>query len=189
MRCAHRQRCQLHAAVPKNPSSLDKQGVGRLARKRCKGGIDLLGAARLEDLDFQPKRAAAACSACNVVSAGSGWSGLSSTADASSIGHELVQELELFRRQTRRRKQLTPVALPPGRARLATRPSLTGSSAELKTIGIVVVADLAARAAMCCRRRDHRDLAADQFGRHRRQPIIVARPAQRYSIVTFWPST
>jgi hypothetical protein len=41
-------------------------------------------------------------------------------------------------------KKLTPVRLPPGRARLATRPSLTGSSPTLKTIGIVVVADLAA---------------------------------------------
>src|SRR5262249_51218371 len=39
-----------------------------------------------------------------------------------------------------------PVALPPGRARLATRPSLTGSSGMVKTIGIVVVAALAASA-------------------------------------------
>src|SRR5262245_37139546 len=41
-------------------------------------------------------------------------------------------------------KMLMPVRLPPGRARLATRPSLTGSSAEMKTIGIEVVANLAA---------------------------------------------
>jgi Adenylylsulphate kinase len=32
-------------------------------------------------------------------------------------------------------KLLMPVALPPGRARLATRPSLTGSSAAPNTIG------------------------------------------------------
>jgi hypothetical protein len=37
-----------------------------------------------------------------------------------------------------------PVALPPGRARLATRPSLTGSSPIPNAIGIVVVAALAA---------------------------------------------
>src|SRR5262249_27192069 len=43
-------------------------------------------------------------------------------------------------------KKLMPVALPPGRARLATRPSLTGSSGTVKTIGIVVVAALAASA-------------------------------------------
>jgi hypothetical protein len=41
-----------------------------------------------------------------------------------------------------------PVALPPGRARLATRPSFTGSSATPKTIGIVFVAALAASAAV-----------------------------------------
>src|SRR5215831_16220181 len=48
-----------------------------------------------------------------------------------------------------------PVALPPGRARLATRPSLTGSSPTPKTIGIVAVAALAASR---CRRRALRQL-------------------------------
>src|SRR6516164_4889171 len=43
-------------------------------------------------------------------------------------------------------KKLKPVALPPGRARLATRPSLTGSRPMPKAIGIVVVAALAATA-------------------------------------------
>ena len=42
---------------------------------------------------------------------------------------------------------ITPVTLPPGRFRLATRPSLTGSPPIVKTIGIVVVAALAASAA------------------------------------------
>ena len=41
----------------------------------------------------------------------------------------------------------TPVMLPPGRLRLATRPSLTGSAPATKTIGTVVVAALAAAAA------------------------------------------
>jgi hypothetical protein len=40
-----------------------------------------------------------------------------------------------------------PVALPPGRSRLATRPIFTGSAPKLKTIGIVEVAALAAIAA------------------------------------------
>jgi hypothetical protein len=43
-------------------------------------------------------------------------------------------------------KILIPVRLPPGRARLATRPSLTGSSAARKTMGIVVVVAFAANA-------------------------------------------
>jgi hypothetical protein len=41
-------------------------------------------------------------------------------------------------------KKLTPVRLPPGRGRLATRPCLTGSSDTPNTMGIVVVASLAA---------------------------------------------
>jgi hypothetical protein len=40
-----------------------------------------------------------------------------------------------------------PVALLPGRARLATKPNSTGSEPTPKTIGIVVVAALAAAAA------------------------------------------
>ena len=44
-------------------------------------------------------------------------------------------------------RKLMPVALPPGRARLATRPSLTGSSGTLKAIGIDWVAAFAASAA------------------------------------------
>src|SRR5262249_46205241 len=43
-------------------------------------------------------------------------------------------------------KKLTPVRLPPGRARLETRPSLTGSSPAPNTMGIVPVAVLAASA-------------------------------------------
>jgi hypothetical protein len=52
------------------------------------------------------------------------------------------------------------VTFPPGRLKLATRPSLMGSPPVKKTIGIVAVAALAARAALlaiakitttCCR--------------------------------------
>src|SRR4029453_13143903 len=42
---------------------------------------------------------------------------------------------------------LTPVALPVGRLRLATKPAATGSTAAVKTIGIVELAALAASAA------------------------------------------
>jgi hypothetical protein len=44
-------------------------------------------------------------------------------------------------------KKLMPVAFPPGRARLATRPIFTGSAAVENTIGIVEVAAFAASAA------------------------------------------
>jgi hypothetical protein len=40
-----------------------------------------------------------------------------------------------------------PVALPPGRLKLATRPAATGSTPTTNTMGIVVVTALAASAA------------------------------------------
>jgi hypothetical protein len=43
-------------------------------------------------------------------------------------------------------RMVTPVTLPPGRLRLATRPIFTGSVPAVNTIGIVVVAALAASA-------------------------------------------
>src|SRR5262249_48245979 len=83
---------------------------------------------------------------------------------------------------------LIPVALPPGRARLAIRPNLTGSSATPKTIGIVVVAALAAGAAVvkpgvaitATRRRTKSAISA---GKRSYWPS-----SQWYSTVTFWPS-
>jgi hypothetical protein len=56
-----------------------------------------------------------------------------------------VQQLQLFCASSAT-KEFTPVILPPGRLKLATRPSLTGSSPVRKTIGMVAVAALAARA-------------------------------------------
>ena len=44
-------------------------------------------------------------------------------------------------------KLVTPVTLPPGRFRLATRPSWTGSEPTSKTTGMVVIAAFAASAA------------------------------------------
>ena len=68
--------------------------------------------------------------------------------------------------------------LPPGRARLATRPSSTGSPPTMKTIGIVEVAFFAASAAGSAARHDHIDLAADEVGGQGGQPIIATlRPA------------
>jgi hypothetical protein len=69
--------------------------------------------------------------------------------------------------------------LPPGRLRLATRPVWTGSPPPLKTIGMVVVADLAADAAavlpgvaMTATRRRTRSAANSG-----RPIIIIVRPS------------
>ena len=86
-------------------------------------------------------------------------------------------------------KKLMPVALPLGRARLATMPNATGSSLTPKTIGIVAVADLAAieagvlpGVAITATRRRIR--SASTAGKCSKWPS-----SQWYSITTFWPST
>ena len=70
--------------------------------------------------------------------------GLTSNGNRVALGHN-PQQLQPLRAKLGV-KMLTPVTLPPGRLRLATRPSLTGSSPLAKTMGIVVVAALAASA-------------------------------------------
>ena len=72
-----------------------------------------------------------------------------------------------------------PVRLPPGRARLATRPSLTGSSPTHEDDGDRRGCRLGReRRSGTSGRGDHGDLSANQFGRQLRQPIdIDSRPS------------
>ena len=70
------------------------------------------------------------------------------------------------------------MTLPPGRLRLATRPSATGSPPMVNTIGMVVVAALAAIAAGVASRDDDGHPPADQIGCQVRQPVVLSvRPA------------
>src|SRR5262249_24166698 len=58
-------------------------------------------------------------------------------------GYQVMQEFQALCRQLLG-VEIDPRQIAPGRARLATRPSPTGSWATMKTVGIVVVAALAA---------------------------------------------
>ena len=69
-------------------------------------------------------------------------------------------------------KKTTPVTLPPGRLRLATTPSLTGSPPVANTIGTVFVAALAAIATRLSR-DDRCHLPADQISNQNRQLITL----------------
>src|SRR5262245_24798038 len=71
--------------------------------------------------------------------------GLTSTAKRAALGNSSCNNANRLA-ETSICMLATPVALPSGRLRLATRPIWTGSPAVLKTIGIVVVAALAASA-------------------------------------------
>ena len=66
--------------------------------------------------------------------------------NAWSLGHQLVQQLQPLRRKLAV-NAVTPVTLPPGRLRLATRPVLTGSSPARRRSGSSWLPLLAASAA------------------------------------------
>ena len=119
---------------------------------------------------------AAVSTSFNVVSVFPALAGLTSTATRVAAGTSSRRSSSRFAANSA--EKIDPVRLPPGRARLATRPSLTGSSLTMKTMGIVVVAALAANAAGASDRDDHGDLSANQFGRQLRQPInLIFGPA------------
>jgi hypothetical protein len=131
---------------------------------------------------------AASCTFRKVVSAFVTLAGLTSTATQTALGNSSCSSPSRLA-TTSGPKILKPVALPPGRARLATRPSLTGSSPTPNTIGISVVAALAASAAallagvaMTATRR--RTKSAISAGRRSYRPS-----SQWYSTITLWPST
>jgi hypothetical protein len=83
---------------------------------------------------------------------------------------------------------LIPVALPPGRLRLATNPSSTGSSAIRKKIGMIDVAALAARVAGVLDSVAMTDTGFLTSSSANSGSLAFCPPAQRYSIATFWPS-
>ena len=84
-----------------------------------------------------PMARAATSTSLTVVSAFLGLAGLTSTATRAALGTSSRRSSSRFACNSPPRK-LIPVRLPPGWARLVTRPSLTGSSLTAKTTGIVV---------------------------------------------------
>jgi hypothetical protein len=121
-----------------------------------------------------PVAAAASFVPCNAPSAVEAFAGLTSTATRAAFGTISCKRRNRLA-STSLRKSLTPVALPPGRARLATRPSFTGSWPTAKTIGICRGCRFrgqSARVVSSCGNHSH--LAADQIGHHLRQAIVVA---------------
>src|SRR5262245_6816298 len=84
--------------------------------------------------------------------------------------------------------RFTPVALPPGRLRLATRPIATRSVPIAKTIGIVIGRGFGSeRRWRAARRGYHCHPPADQIGGQVRQPIILSRRPAEFDrhILTF----
>ena len=141
------ERCKLDAPAYVEPVGGDKECIGPVAHEGGKGRLDLAAGAGVENLEFAIReRVQLRGMSRSVASAVEVLVGLTSTAIRTALGTRLCRSPSRLA-ATSARKKLMPVALPPGRARLATRPILTGSAPTPKTIGIVVVAALAASAA------------------------------------------
>ena len=95
-------------------------------RKHCECRIDLAAAAGVEHLDLAAPWRARPLPPLATSSRSRGLAGSTSTATLYCCGHQLAQQLQPLRRQFGRSSNLTPVRLPPGRARLATRPNRPG---------------------------------------------------------------
>src|SRR5262245_38734451 len=119
---------------------------------------------------------AAAVTSLTVVSVSVAFVGLTSTATRVAAGTRSRRSSSRFATTSPLRK-LMPVRLPPGLARLATRPSLTGSSAATKTMGPGCRLGRQ-RHSRTSERGDHCNLPANQVGRQRRQSIdLIFAPA------------
>src|SRR5262245_8769915 len=182
-----RKRDKLEASAREEDITSDVQGVGAIAHESGEGRLDLAAGAGVEDLNLQShctggfRYVSYALGTSDI-----GW--IDQHGNSNGLGHQLVQKCQALCPQLGREK-IDPGQVPPGRARLATRPSLTGSSPTPKTIGIVVVAALAASAAAL-----PAGVAITATRRRARSAISAGRrsnwPSSHwYSTVTFWPST
>ena len=172
------ERGKLDPPAEKKRVGVDGQGVRPLARDAVERQLNLVAGAGIEDLNLQP---ASTRSHPHVPRRGFGLLGIrriDGYSRTNRSGQEFTQKFQPFCGQLGIEK-INACQIAAGRARLATRASLTGSSDVMKTMGSVVVAALAANVRrITSGSGNHRDLPADQIGCHRRQPIgLVFGPA------------
>jgi hypothetical protein len=165
-----RQRSELDAPIYKEPVGGNEESVSPIAREGGEGCLDLATGAGVEDLSLQAEGAGRFRSLAQG-DLGRLLAGLTRTPIRTALGTKSCSSPTRLA-ITSLAKKLMPVALPPGRPRLATRPNLAGSSPTANAIGIVVVAALAANAA--AKYGDNGHVALHEVGHERRQAIVVA---------------
>ena len=166
---ASRQRDDSFPIGEQERAGTDEQRTSPALDERCKGCLDVAVAADIENDELLPDRLRRGLHVSSLRLGIQDVFGFTSTAIVVALGTSWRSSSSRFAPNTPEKKT-TPVTLPPGRLRLATRPSLTGSPPVAKTIGTVVVAALAASAAMLFA-DDHGHRPANQISHQRRQPI------------------
>ena len=123
-----RERNDLISPAYKERACADDERAGPLPHKVCKRHVDVTRGPGIQHNKLQPKNTRGRL---NLTYPRRGIRNVQvhEQSNDSRIGHEFVQQRQLLRLQIGT-NQLTPVMLPPGRARLATRPSLSGIIAD-----------------------------------------------------------
>src|SRR5262249_48692157 len=185
---ARRQIDQLDTSADEKAIAADEQRIGALARETSEGRINLAAGAGVEDWDLQPGGAGGGLGFWKWGPGGGRVGGIAQPRHTSRAGHEFTQELQPLCRQLALEKiDACQVAARPGEACNKTEPD--GSSLTLKTMGIVVVAALAAIGeagppVATITDTWRRTSSAASAGSRSNCPS-----AQRYSIARFSPST
>src|SRR5262249_20715965 len=148
------------ARLTKNPSGATKRASARSCARLAKAASisPIVAAVRIIWI-CSPIAGAACCTSRKVVSATEALDGFTRTAIRTAFGTKSCRSRSRFAVNSALKK-LIPVALPPGRARLATRPRLIGPPGRQGTSG----------RAGC---GDHGHLSADQIGHQCRQTIVL----------------
>ena len=114
------------------------QAAIRSAREGRDGTLDLAGVAHVDRAHLHAKRRRHGLYDAELAYPG-GCGGIPKDCHSRHAGRDLLEQLQPFRAQLYSNKR-NPVALPPGRAKLSTRPEPTGSTTTGNTIGTVRVA-------------------------------------------------
>src|SRR5439155_25144432 len=171
------QRKQLIAPSVEERIAADEERVDPLLDEAREGRVDLAVAARVLDVEMQPKYA---CCRLRVARLGlRTWiCRVDEEADRSGYRHQLVQQLQPFRREF--------VAKEAHACDIATRPVEAGNETKFDRVAAGGENDWnGRRRGFGCERSraapgrsDHGHLTADQIGCERRQSVILApRPA------------
>src|SRR5262249_4263141 len=114
----------------------DEQCIGPLAHESCEGRLDLTARADIDDLALQAHGNGSRFNVSHHVLSNRGIAWINEHGNPNGLRAAAHAAVPTALQTTQSRKKLAPVRLPPGRARLATRPRLTGSSPAMKTMGI-----------------------------------------------------
>jgi len=143
---ADRQRSKLIDMPREEGIAADHKPACSQLDQLCKDRIEVTFGAGAEDMKFQPESLGRRQGHTRLELGKKGLAGLMRSAMTRAEGSNSCSNSSRFG-NTSSPNWVTPVTLPPGRLRLATKPSLTGSAAVSKIIGTVVVAAFAASAA------------------------------------------